>query len=137
MEKHFNLTDLEFEDQFENCSLDPGLFSHEAHVRLAWIHIKKYGKEKAIQNICSQLIAFVNFLGAPGKYNKTLTVAAIKAVYHFMQKSGTENFQDFIAQFPRLKYNFKELMAAHYKTDIYNSEAAKKEFLVPDLLPFD
>ena len=137
MEKHFNLTDLEFESQFENCTLDPALFSHEAHVRLAWIHIKKYGKEKAVQNVCSQLFAFVNFLGASGKYNITLTVAAVKAVYHFMQKSDAGNFKDFIARFPRLKYNFKELMAAHYKTDIFNSALAKREFLMPDLLPFD
>jgi hypothetical protein len=137
MEKHSNLTDLEFEKQFKNCSLNPTLFSHEAHIRLAWIQVKKYGKEKAIQNICSQLASYVNFLGATGKYNITLTVAAVKAVYHFMQKSGAENFKDFIVQFPRLKYNFKELMAAHYKTDIFNSALAKKEFLMPDLLPFD
>lgn len=137
MEKHFNLTDTEFEEQFENGSLDPALFCHEAHLRLAWIHLKKYGKEKAVQNICSQLVNYVNMLGASGKYNKTLTVAAINAVYHFMQRSGADNFEKFIAEFPRLKYNFKDLMAAHYKKDIYTSALAKKEFLQPDLLPFD
>jgi hypothetical protein len=42
-ELHFSLTDIEFENQFENGTLKPELFSHEAHVRLAWIHIKKYG----------------------------------------------------------------------------------------------
>jgi hypothetical protein len=137
MEKHFDLTDLEFEKQFENCTLNPEIFSHEAHLRLAWIHITKYGEKTAIQNICSQLITFVEFVGAKGKYNQTLTIAAIKAVYHFIKKSNSETFQDFISEFPRLKYNFKDLMTVHYKIDIFNSEKAKKEFLEPDLVPFD
>jgi hypothetical protein len=36
-----------------------------------------------------------------------------------------------------LKYNFKDLMAAHYRTDIFNSPEAKREFIQPELLPFD
>ena len=137
MEKHFELSNMEFEIQFSNCILDPAIFSHEAHLRLAWIHIKKYGVEKAVQNICTQLLAFVTAVGEKNKFNETVTIAAIKAVYHFMKKSTSNNFPDFIHEFPRLKYNFKELMAFHYKKDIYISEKAKQEYLEPDLLPFD
>ncbi len=52
MEEHFYLTDIQFERQFANCSLNPELFSHEAHLRLAWLHISKYGL-KVIMNIDS------------------------------------------------------------------------------------
>lgn len=137
MEKHFELTDLEFEKKFKNRTLNREIFSHEAHLRLAWIHITKYGEEAAIQNICSQLITFVEFVGARDKYNQTLTIAAIKTVCHFIKKSRSDTFQDFISEFPRLKYNFKDLMNFHYKFDIFNSEKAKKEFLEPDVVPFD
>lgn len=137
MEAHFELNDAIFERQFKNLELDPAIFSHEAHLRLAWIHIKKYGVEKAIENVCGQLLDFVNFLGARDKYNKTLTVAAIRAVYHFMKKEEIDTFYDFIQTYPRLKSNFKELMAFHYKIDIFNSESAKKTYLEPDLVPFD
>lgn len=137
MHNHFQLTNVQFEQQFQQCTLNPALFNHEAHLRLAWIHIKNYGRETAIQNICSQLVRFTASVGAADKYNKTLTVAAVKAVHHFMQRSSSETFYDFITEYPRLKFNFKELMAAHYKKDIYQSEKAKKEFLEPDLLPFD
>ena len=54
-----------------------------------------------------------------------------------MCKSDSDNFKDFITEFPRLNYNFKELMNFHYGFDIYNSEKAKREFLKPDLVPFD
>jgi hypothetical protein len=136
MDSHFELSDDLFEEQFQNCQLNSALFNHEAHLRLAWIHVTKYGVEKAIENITSQLFLFVISLGAINKYNKTLTVAAIKAVNHFINKSDADNFPDFIQQFPRLKFNFKELMRFHYKIDIFNSETAKQNYLEPDLLPF-
>ena len=137
MEKHFEWSDAEFERQFQTGALSPAVFSHEAHLRLAWIHIRHYGVQQAIENICFQLKAYVQQLGAAGKFNKTVTVAAVKAVNHFMLKSYADNFYDFIHEFPRLKYNFKDLMAFHYQTDIYNNQKAKTEFLEPDLLPFD
>ena len=44
IEKHYQLSDEEFEQQFQNCLLSPVLFTHEAHLRLAFIHILKYGE---------------------------------------------------------------------------------------------
>ena len=137
METHVELSDDDFEKQFENCELDPAIFSHEAHLRLAWIHLRKYGLEKAIENVCGQLLNFVDFVGARDKYNKTLTIAAIRAVHHIMNKGKIEHFDDFIRAHPRLKTNFKALMAFHYTTDIFNSQQAKQVYLEPDLAPFD
>ena len=131
------MDDATFEKAFQNASLDPSLFTHEAHLRLAWIHLNKYGEQQAIENICNQILGYVKSLGATDKYNKTLTIAAIKAVKHFMGKSSSHNFSDFILEFPRLKFHFREIIGAHYQMDIYNSERAKKEYLEPDLLPFE
>lgn len=134
---HFQHTDEQFEQQFENCKLSPELFSHEAHLRLAWIHITKYGIDDALENIQIQLKTYVKHLSAEDKYNKTVTIAAVKAVYHFVLKSKSDNFKNFIVEFPRLKNNFKGLMDSHYGVDIFNSEEAKKEYIRPDILPFD
>ena len=137
MEKHFHLNDLEFEDQFKNGTLDPKLFTHEAHIRLAWIHIKNYGLEQGIENVDVQLLKYATDLGAGDKYNKTVTVASVKAVYHFYLKSNSNNFKDFITEFPRLRDNFKDLLDSHYGFNIFTSQAAKKKYIDPDLLPFD
>lgn len=136
MEQHFILTDNEFETQFADTSLDPTLFSHEAHLRLAWIHISKYGETKAIDHITKQLQNFVQHLGVTDKYNETLTVAAIKAVKHFMQKEPLETFYDFITTHPRMKTDFKNIIEQHYGFDIFNSPKAKEMYLQPDLLEF-
>lgn len=136
MEKHLELSDHEFERQFENCTLNPSLFSHEAHLRLAWIQINSHGVEDACNVICNQILHFVEALGQTKKYNMTLTIAAVRAVSHFMQKSNSDNFQEFIKEFPQLKSNFKELLGSHYSFDIFQSQKAKSHYIEPDLLPF-
>jgi len=136
MESHFNLSDTEFENQFQTCSLDPKLFSHEAHLRLAWIHITKYGVDKAEANIQTQLQNFVTHVGATDKYHKTLTIVAVRAVNYFVKKSKTKNFETFINQFPQLKTDFKSLINSHYSVDVFSSKKAKMEFVEPDVQPF-
>jgi hypothetical protein len=110
MEKHCNLTNSDFEKQFGNATLEPAVFSHEAHLRLAWIHIKKYGVEKAIENICTQIQSFAAAQGDHDKYNVTVTIAAVRVIYHFMLKSASSNFRDFILEFPRIKSHFRALL---------------------------
>jgi len=137
MEAHHLISDSDFEAQFQNCSLNPQLFTHEAHLRLAWIHVSRYGVDVAIGNITAQLQAFVNFLGATGKYNHTVTIAAIRAVNHYYLRSKSKTYIAFIGEFPQLKNQFKELMQFHYEINIFTSEKAKKVFIEPDRHPFD
>lgn len=137
MKDHFELSDQEFEKQLETGTLNPKIFNHEAHIRLAWIHIHKYGVNQAINNITHQLKRYVASLGASEKYNETVTIAAIKAVNHFMVRSTTQDFLHFISENHRLKNNFKELLNSHYHINIFESNDAKKNFLEPELLPFD
>lgn len=137
MNNHFELSDADFEQEFANCSFNPSTFSHEAHLRLSWIHIKKYGTVKAIENITNQLKKYVEFLGATDKYNETVTVAGIKIVNHFMKTSTATNFVDFIEQNEQLISNFKRLLSAHYTTNIFESKEAKRKYISPELIPFD
>lgn len=137
MKNHFDLSDKNFVASFSNGSLDPKLFSHEAHLRLAWLHINAEGLEPALVNIPQQIQNYVSALGASDKYHHTLTIAAIRTVNHFKLKSKSDNFIDFIAEFPRLKSHFKELIAQHYSIDIFTLEKAKRDYLEPDLLSFD
>ena len=136
MNNHNQLSNSVFIEQFKNGSLNPEIFNHEAHVRLAWLYIDKFGVERAEKDIQIQLQNFVEVVGAKDKYHKTLTIVAIKIVNHFMQKSKSDNFTDFINEFPRLKFNFRELINTHYSFNIFGSNKARREFIKPDLLSF-
>ncbi|MDF1694636.1 MAG: hypothetical protein P1U56_02335 [Saprospiraceae bacterium] len=132
-----DFADTEFELQIIHCHLNPSDFSHEAHLRLAWIQINKYGIDIALQNVQNLLINYVQYVGAHDKYNKTLTIAACHIVHHFIRKSKSKVFTDFIVEFPQLISGFKQLVEAHYSYDIFTSKKAKKHYHSPDLLPFD
>lgn len=131
------LSDLEFSTQFKDCSLDPSIFDHEAHLRLVWIQIENHGFEQAKINVQNQIQEFVKHVGAEEKYHTTLTITAIEIVNHFMTSKTSTTFKAFISEFPRLKNNFKALVACHYSYDIFTSVKAKNEYVEPDLLPFN
>ena len=113
MKHHRDLTDAEFESRFDKLTLDPSLFSHEAHLRLGWIHIRKYGKELAIKNICDQIKAFDQKHGDGTKFNRDLTISSIEVLASFMKDSEANNFQQFINDNPVLRTDFMKLVAQH------------------------
>ncbi len=137
MENHRQLSDVEFEAQFANLTFAASDFTHEAHLRLAWIHIKKYGVDQAVENVCLQIKALVDHLGVSEKYHATVTEAAVRAVYHFILNSQNEEFLSFMEENPQLISEFKALLNSHYSFDIFKSVAARQKFLVPDIAPFD
>jgi N-formylglutamate deformylase len=136
LEKHHSLSDEEFAQQFSEKILNPEIFTHEAHLRLAWIMIKSHGLNLGSEMICHQILAFIKPFGAEEKFNTTLTVASMNLVHHFMQKVETDNFLDFIQSFPALKYDFKTLVSKHYSFDIIKDKRTKLEYVEPDLMEF-
>ncbi len=135
METHQVLSDEEFATSFEKLELSPSDFTHEAHLRLAWIHINKYGWQQAEENINRQLLQFVAKVGAADKFNKTVTCASVRIIADYMRQSEAGNFAEFLAEYPALKSDFKGVISRHYGFDVFESEQAKQEFLQPDLLP--
>lgn len=136
MGDHFQYSDEAFDAAIADCTIDPALFGHEAHVRLAWIHLRRSDAEQAVRTVETRILGLVDFLGARDKYNKTLTIAAVRTVQHFLQRSESETFREFIAEFPRLKTHFRELIAAHYSFDVFGSQQARETWMEPDLLPY-
>lgn len=106
-------------EQIENCTLPTSEFNHETMLKLAWILINKYGVEKAVvKNIELKENYFINALNSD-KFNKTLSRAYVEIMHYFMQQSAQpQNFDRILMAFPRLKYNFKNLVKTHYGYNI-------------------
>ena len=131
------LTDTEFEQQFASCTLNPDLLTHEEHIRLAWIHLRKYGLTAAVENLCTQIAKYDKVHGDGTKYHQTLTVAAVYVVDHFVRLSHAETFEEFKAEFPELLTHFRELISRHYSEIRLNDSRAKHQYLEPDIESFD
>lgn len=135
-EKHHLLTNDEFEEKFRSCKLPACYFTHEAHLRLAYIHIEKHGVKQAIKNISKQLIDFDEKFGDGTKFNKRLTIASAKVVQHFMEKTSAIDFKGMLLEFPELRSNFCELLRQHYKLDFFKKEK-EEDYLEAALLPLN
>jgi len=118
MNIQIKLTDNELLEQIKNCSLNPSLFSHEVLLRLTWILIRTYGLNIAIlKNNEIKSNYYKNAL-KNDKFNITLTKAYTEILYHFMTQTSTNSFDKLLREFPRLKYNFKDLVKTHYGYNI-------------------
>jgi hypothetical protein len=124
------LNDTAFLNEVENCTLDPKLFTHKAQLKLAWILINKYGLEIATLKNCKIKEQFYLNVLNNSKFNLPLTKAYTEILCYFMEKSSTQDFDKLLGEFPRLKYNFKELVKTHYGYNILK-EHRKEEKINP------
>ena len=120
---HLSLSDETLEAQFAEGVLPPALFSHEAHLRMAWIHLRKYGLETAGQHLCVQIRAFAEKQGEGDEFDQSLTLAAVRVVNRFQQQSETNHFPDFLQQFPQLSTHFRELLQDEQNADGFSDLA--------------
>ena len=125
MEKHWRFSDAIYEQKFREGKFPPLYFSHEAHLRLAYIHLEKYGLRQSIENMCTQIYDFAIKYGATMKFNATVTYASLQIMYHYMNKGESDNFSDLMKEFPHLLKDFKSEIQKYYSWDVFRSPEAK------------
>lgn len=112
------LTDNQLLERIQDCSLAPSDFTHETLLRLTWILISKYGLKKAIKKNTEIKQNYYKTALRNDKFNITLTKAYTEILHHFMERSSTNDFEKLLREFPRLKFNFKNLVKTHYGYNI-------------------
>jgi hypothetical protein len=135
MESHeLSADDRNFRSAFENFTVAPSQFNHEAHVRLAYIYLVESDVESAVQRMRESLLKFIEHNGIPrSKFHETITQAWVLAVRHFMNKSSSTSFHDFIAKSQVLLDS--KIMLTHYSASVLFSSDARAAFVEPDLDP--
>ena len=127
-------SDRAFRDAFEACTIAPAEFSHEAHVRLAYVYCAEADVEGAIDRMRAALLKFIEHNGIPRtKYHETLTRAWVLAVRHFMDKGSSASAAEFIANNPELLDS--KIMLTHYSASVLFSADARAAWVEPDLDP--
>ncbi len=136
MSKHeLSDADREFRRAFEAGAFAPADFSHRQHVRLAYVYLVDCDVNLALDRMRAALVCFLSHHGIPAtKYHETLTRAWILAVHHFMHRTPeATSADDFIDRNPMLLDS--KIMLTHYSAGLLFSDAARAEFVEPDLDP--
>ena len=122
--------DRDFVDAFEACTLPPDLFSHRAHVRLAWLYLREHGLLDTLTRYSSGIRRYAASLGAGAKYHETITWAYLFLIHERMQRAPHPTFDDFAAANEDL---FGPVLERYYSRETLASELARTTFVLPDV----
>jgi len=128
---HKELSDDAFLHQLEEGTIDPALFNHEAHIRMAWLYLTRTELEPALASIIKIIRQLDNQYANGKKYHHTITMCFSLIIALQTRQNKFENWQAFIHEHPSLA-NPKALLAEFYHEATLYSDQAKKRFVPPD-----
>jgi len=123
------MSDQEFIDAFTAGQLEPAGFDHRAHLRAAFLLLRKASFLEACIAMRDGLQALAGKLGKADLYHETVTVAFMALVAERMP-AGSAEWDGFIAQHPALCE--RGLLDAWYSKALLASGAARARFAMPD-----
>ena len=126
------MTDAEWMEHFETCTLPKGPFHHADHVKMAFLFFRKYAPTDAIGRFSEALRRFAIFMNVPNLYSETITWALLLLIRDRMARAPeAQPWEAFAAANPDL-LNWKEILNRYYRPETLQSDLAKKAFLFPD-----
>lgn len=117
------MDDMTLLAQVEACALDPSLFNHAAHVRLALacLHAAGGDADAAAVRCCAAIRGYATHLGAADKFHWTVTEALVRLL-----AAGKHD---------EVVRDARACVARHYSAAVLASSQARTRFVLPDLLP--
>ena len=125
---------------FEDCQTRPEDFTHAAHLTVALWYLTQSGMSEATARMRAHLLRFINHYKEQG-YNETITVFWLRVVRRFMEAAlaGEERVRSMTEMANELtaNYNDSRLIYDYYSKELLSTQAAKADFVEPDLRPLD
>jgi len=124
------MTDQDFAEAFEACRRPNELFHHRDHLRLAWIHLQRYGARDAPARTGESIRRYAAHHGKAEKYHETVTIAWLWLLAQASECSGAASFAELLAACPELLD--KNTLHRYYSPELLASETARTQFVPPD-----
>jgi hypothetical protein len=127
------LTDDEFIARFEDCSLEPELFHHREHIRVARIYLLKCGPIEGLARVCNGIRRYASSLGKADRYHETITWAYVLLVQERISAaSPDQTWSEFVAANDDLLDWRRSILGKYYRDETLRSDRARRVFLLPD-----
>lgn len=126
------MTDDEFLERFEAQAIAPAAFPHEAHVRLAFVYLRRFELFESIGRYREGLRAFAARAGVPGKYHETVTCGLMVLIHERMSgRNPEEDWERFIEANPDLLRWLDGPFFDYYDESVLRSALARRTFILP------
>jgi hypothetical protein len=127
------MTDQEFLECFESCSLDKEDFHHNNHVRLAWIYLRRFPALEALSRFSEGLKRFARSLGKEGLYHETITWGYMLLIRERIARSPMEeSWEEFARANPDILNWRESVLKLYYRDETLKSDLARRVFVFPD-----
>ena len=124
------MTDEDFLAALERCELPESEFRHTAHVRAAYLYLRKHEFHIALHRMQTSIRNYAAHLGKPDKYHETITVAFVLLIQqHLVQRGDAGGWSAFQQENPELLR--KELLLQYYGRQQLESDLARRTFVLP------
>ena len=132
------MSDDEFLEAFEACTLPRELWTHEAHVRMAWLYLTQQPFEEATAKVCDGIRRYNASLGNHSGYHETVTRGYVSLISHRIRSGSprAESFEVFRSENADLLDRKNPPLLRHYRSETLESPTARATFVAPDREPF-
>lgn len=131
------MTDDEFLTAFERCTLPAAAWTHEAHVRTAWIYLRRLDEPAALGRIRAGIQRFnAAVLKKDWAYHETITAAYTRLIADRRRTLPPgHSFDQFRTVSADLLDRTLTALLRHYGRDTLFSDRARHGWVGPDLEP--
>jgi hypothetical protein len=124
------MTDPEFLQALESCTLPESQFGHAAHVRAAYLYLRQADFVGALDRMRRAIRNYATHHGKPGRYHETITVAYVALIQqHICERGPSDGWESFTRDNPELLD--PKLLTQFYSREQIESAMARKIFLLP------
>jgi hypothetical protein len=133
------MDDEAFLKSFEDCSWPYNQWNHRAHLKVAYLYLRRHPLEEALKKVCAGIRAYNQSKNVPEGpamgYHETMTQAWVRLMHFTLCEYGfAETAEAFLDQQPQMSQ--KNLLRFFYSKERFMSPEAKLRYLEPDLTPF-
>ena len=129
------MTDEEFIEGFENCTLSAASFHHRDHVKIVWLYLINNSVLETLHRFSAGLKRFATKNGKPNLYHETITWGYVFLIHERMQRDKEKHsWEDFVDKNADL-FDWKDnILKSYYRDETLKSEMARRFFVFPDRL---
>ena len=122
--------------RFESCELPTADFNHREHLLVALCYVLRMGDADALSHMRARIGRYAAAHGvSPSLYHETITVFWLKRVRAYLARTcaGLAETVNALAA----ECGSSRLVFDYYSKELIDSEAARREWVGPDLRPLD
>ena len=126
--------DAEFLARFEVGTIPNAGFRHHDHLRMAWLYLRRDGRQAGTARIHAGLRHFATVHGVAHAYHETLTGFWARLMAHAVEVFSADNrFEDLLSRYAG--FEDRGLAHRHWSREVLDGPIARREWVEPDRVP--